>query len=60
MHRPLPENAIIKSATISQTSTGKYQIAVLVEYETLITLVEPVIDKVIGLDYSSQALYVDS
>ncbi len=49
MHRPLPENAIIKSATISQTSTGKYHIAVLVEYETKITLVEPVAERVIGL-----------
>ncbi len=60
MHRPLPENAIIKSATIRQTSTGKYQIAILVEHETEITFVRPVADKVIGLDYSSQALYVDS
>lgn len=59
-HRPLPENTIIKSATISQTSTGKYYISILVEYETEIVAVKPVEDMVIGLDYSSSALYVDS
>src|SRR5690554_6907111 len=56
MHRPLPQNAIIKSATISQTPTGKYYIAILVEYETEIIQVEPVKEKVIGLDYSSRTL----
>ena len=60
MHRPLPQNVIIKSATISETSTGKYYRAILVEYETEIIPVIPVVERVIGLDYSSNGLYVDS
>ncbi len=59
-HRPLPENATIKSATISLTPTGKYYIALLVEYEKEVIPVVPTIQTVIGLDYSSKALYVDS
>ena len=60
MHRPLPEDSIIKSATIRQTFTGKYYISILVEYELEIIAVKPVEQRVIGLDYSSKALYVDS
>ena len=60
MHRPLPQNATIKSATISQTPTGKYYIAILLEYEVEIEPVTPRAETTIGLDYSSRALYVDS
>ena len=60
MHRPLPENTIIKSATIRQTSTAKYYISILVEYEMEIVAVKPAEEMVIGIDYSSSALYVDS
>jgi putative transposase len=60
LHRPLPEHAVIKSATISQTPTGKYILAVLVEYQTDIEQVQPTPETVLGLDYSSPFLFVDS
>lgn len=60
LHRPLPQNAVIKSATISKTATGRYNIAILVEYEEEIISVKPSKETTIGLDYSSKELYVDS
>jgi putative transposase len=60
LHRQLPKEAIIKSATISKTPTGKYYISILVEYETSIKPVEPKAETTLGLDYSSQSLFVDS
>ncbi|MCK5812286.1 MAG: transposase [Clostridiales bacterium] len=62
LHRDIPEHATIKSATISKTSTGKYFILILVFYiksksNKLITHSR---DSVIGLDYSSSSLIVDS
>lgn len=60
MHRQLPPNVIIKSATISQTPTGKYYISILVEYEAKIKPITPTVENAIGLDYSSKALFVDS
>lgn len=60
MHRPLKENSSIKSATISQTPTGKYFISILVEYpEEITTPIEPRKESIIGLDYSSTSLYID-
>jgi putative transposase len=59
LHRAIPQHTVIKSATISQTSTGSYYISILVESETKKSI--PVTPKtVLGLDYSSKALYVDS
>jgi len=60
LHRQLPMKAVIKSGTISKTSTGKYYVAVLVEYEANIKPVEPTTETVLGLDYSSKSLFVDS
>lgn len=60
LHRPLPEDAIIKSATISQTSTGKYYISILVEYEADINPVTPTPQTTLGLDYSAESLYIDN
>jgi len=60
LHRQLPKDAVIKSATISQTATGKYYISILVKFETKIEQVTPTIGSTIGLDYSSGSLYVDS
>ena len=60
MHRQLPKDSTIKSATLSQTPTGKYYVSILVEYEIEIKKIKPQVDKVIGLDYSSSTLYVDS
>lgn len=60
LHRQLPQNVIIKSATISKTSTGKYYISILVEYEANIEPISPAPETVIGLDYSSKTLFVDN
>ncbi|MBS4031977.1 MAG: transposase, partial [Clostridiales bacterium] len=60
LHRQLPENTVIKSATISQKATGKYEISILVEWEAVIKPVTPTIESTIGLDYSSTSLFVDS
>lgn len=57
-HRPIKENSIIKSATITETPNGEFYISVLVEYENQVQTQE--IKKVIGLDYSMHELYVDS
>lgn len=60
LHRQLPKDAVIKSVTISKTPTGKYYISVLVEYEYDIEPVPPTPETVLGLDYSSKSLFVDS
>ena len=60
LHRQLPQDSIIKSATISQSPTGKYYISILVEFEKSIKPITPAIETVLGLDYSSKSLYVDS
>ncbi|MHA6485030.1 RNA-guided endonuclease TnpB family protein [Paenibacillus sp. strain BS8-2] len=60
LHRQLPKEAIIKSATLSKTATGKYFVSLLIQYEARINLVEPTPETVVGLDYSSRSLFVDS
>lgn len=60
LHRPIPEDAIIKSATISKTPTGKYYISILVEYEINVEGIVPRKESIVGLDYSAGKLYVDS
>lgn len=60
LHRQLPQQSVIKSATISKTPTGKYYISILVEYEVDIKPVTPTPETVLGFDYSSKALFVDS
>lgn len=59
-HRQIPENQKIKSATISQTPSGKYFVSILVEYEYEIP--NKILDKTkaLGLDYSSHNFYVDN
>ena len=60
IHRIPKHNWIIKSATISQDSDGKYYASVLFEYnETTSTYVADT-SNAIGLDYASACLYVDS
>ena len=60
IHRMPKEECIIKSATISMESDGKYYGSVLFEY-TPVT-VDHVINEsnAIGLDYASDGLYIDS
>lgn len=55
LHRLPKEDWKLKSATISQTSDGKYYISVLFEYEEAIVPV--CTNQVIGLDYKSDGLY---
>lgn len=59
-HRIIPNNQIIKSATITRTPSGKYYVSILVEYEQVIPNIELSKDKTIGLDYASHSFYVDS
>ena len=57
-HREIPENYILKSVTVSQTSSGKYYASILYEYEHQVQKTEP--QKFLGLDFSMHELYVAS
>lgn len=59
-HRQISENQKIKSATISQTPSGKYFVSILVEYEYEIPIKTLDKTKALGLDYSSHNFYVDN
>lgn len=60
MHRQIPNNYKIKSATITRTPSGKYYISILTEYESQVPVIELDKNKALGLDYSSHDFYVDS
>ncbi|MBJ8061397.1 transposase [Bacillus cereus] len=57
-HREIPQNHIIKSCTISLTSTDKYYVSVLTEYEK--EIVQKEVESVVGLDFAMAELYVSS
>lgn len=57
-HREIPEGWELKSATVSQTPTGKYYVSILYEYEKEVQPVE--VRKTAGLDYSMRQLFVSS
>ncbi|MED3576109.1 transposase [Cytobacillus praedii] len=57
-HREIPSEYKIKSCTISMTSSGKFYISILTEYEKDIESKE--IEKVVGLDFAMDGLFVDS
>lgn len=59
LHRQIPEGHTIKSATISSSSVGRYHISILTHYETDVKPKVPHLEKVLGLNYSSKALYID-
>ncbi|MDR4223152.1 IS200/IS605 family element transposase accessory protein TnpB [Heyndrickxia coagulans DSM 1 = ATCC 7050] len=60
-HREIPADYKIKSCTISKTKTGKYYISILTEYENYEKDIRPVkIQKVVGLDFAMDGLYVES
>ncbi len=59
LHRQIPNGHEIKSATISRSSSGKHHISLLTEYSASVELVFPRPEMVVGLDYSSKALYID-
>ena len=60
IHRIPDDNWIIKSATISQDSDGKYYISVLFEFANPINDYVANKSNAIGLDYASDGLYVDN
>ena len=60
IHRSPDNDWIIKSATVSQESDGKYYISVLFEFDNAINLYVADKTNAIGLDYASDGLYVDS
>jgi putative transposase len=57
-HREIPADYKLKSCTISKTKSGKYYISILTEYEKDIKPVS--IQKVVGLDFAMDGLYVES
>lgn len=59
-HRPIKDNEVIKSCTISLSPSGKYYISILVEYEKEIIKKEPKIENAVGLDFSMKNMLVDS
>ena len=60
VHRKLPENGVIKRATISQTPTGKYYVSLNIEYEKEIPNKYLNPQNSLGLDYSSPKFYIDN
>lgn len=59
-HRVIPSGQKIKSATIEKTSSGKYYVSILVEFEKEIPNFQLDKTKALGLDYASHSFYVDS
>ena len=59
IHRQPEENWIIKSATISLGSDGRYYASVLFQFDEFKSNYVPDIENAIGLDYASEGLYVD-
>lgn len=59
-HRVIPSGQKIKSATIEKTSSGKYYVSILVEFEKEIPNFQLEKTKALGLDYASHSFYVDS
>ena len=60
IHRIPDSSWIIKSATVSQESDGKYYISVLFEFDNIVNPYIADKTNAIGLDYASDGLYVDN
>ena len=60
IHRIPDDSWVIKSATVSQESDGKYYISVLFEFEDIANTYVANKNNAIGLDYASDGLYVDN
>lgn len=60
IHRSPNADWIIKSATVSQESDGKYYIAIMFEFNNAVNNYAADKNNAIGLDYASDGLYVDS
>lgn len=59
-HRDLPDNAVIKAATISKNASSKYYVSLRIEYEEEVLNIDKDFQKVIGLDFSLNGFYVDT
>ena len=60
IHRIPDEGWVIKSATVSQESDGKYYISLLFEFDNVTNPYVADKTNAIGLDYASNGLYVDN
>ena len=60
IHRKPNDSWIVKSATVSQESDGKFYISVLFEIADTINTYVADTSNAIGLDYASDGLYVDN
>ena len=60
IHRVPESDLVIKSATVSQESDGKYYISILFEFDDIVNHYTADKTNAIGLDYASDGLYVDS
>lgn len=60
IHRIHDNNWVIKSATVSRESDGKYYVSVLFEFDEVENTYIADKANAIGLDYASDGLYVDS
>lgn len=60
IHRMPGDGWKIKSATVSQTPDGKYYISILFEFEAPEITYVPDLSNALGLDYSSNGLFVDN
>ena len=60
IHRVPDDSWIIKSATISQESDGKFYASVLFEFMDIVNAYVADTTNAIGLDYASDGLYVDN
>ena len=60
IHRVPESDWVIKSATVSQESDGKYYISILFEFDDIVNHYTAHKTNAIGLDYASDGLYVDS
>ncbi|WP_215699074.1 RNA-guided endonuclease TnpB family protein [Clostridium sp. MCC353] len=60
IHRAMPEGWNLKQATVLKERDGSYYVSVLYEYQTEITPQEVRPERIIGLDYKSDGLYMDS
>ncbi|MDD3241003.1 MAG: RNA-guided endonuclease TnpB family protein [Lachnospira sp.] len=60
IHREIPDDWLIKSATLKQESDGTYYVSLLYEYDMVIIQNMYSYEDTIGLDYKSDGLYMDS
>ena len=60
IHRKPNDGWMLKSATVSQESDGKYYVSVLFEFASPVNTYIANTSNAIGLDYASDGLYVDN